>query len=606
MSSGARARLAAALAMFACGTLVEAQLAITEIMSQSATNSGIPDYWELTNFGDTPINLTGYRVADRNGGDSASFIDLTIQAQESIVFILLNVGQTYTNFASVWGPEFSGRVIEQVGFSLSGNGEPLWLWDAQDRLVDFIEFPALPVIQRGVSFSFNPNTGRLNWLSQVGECGAFKAANSDDIGSPGRHHCGPVPLAVRGDLVSQTIDGGDSIQLTVDVDGLPRPRFRWFFENEPVLDGAVLNGTNATLTIGEVTPQHQGRYHVVATNFQGAVTSSVVLLQVNTNPACVSITSLTTPPELFEGQTATFSVASRGYPRRSYQWQHNGLDILGADGPTLAIENVSFDSSGIYSVLVSNEVCVASTAAVLRVTHRPDLRITEVMIDAGTNSPGKDYWELTNYDTNTIDITGYKFLDSLNWALAVPVTTRTLIRPGESVIFCDTLDSNAFIQWWGNLPPDLQIIPYRGVGLGPYQELHLWNAGGSRIDDFLTSATCGTNQCPGVSFRSAHGMRLDDCSVEGQDGAFRSALGDSIGSPGYDALPRILSTTVVSNEVRLRCLANPGEDYELQYNNSLAADGWSTAIGFTAPEFVFSLTNRVPPAAGTRFYRLRQ
>ena len=47
-----------------------AQLAITEVMSDAATNHGPmvvqnqSDFWELTNYGPSPINLAGYFFSD--------------------------------------------------------------------------------------------------------------------------------------------------------------------------------------------------------------------------------------------------------------------------------------------------------------------------------------------------------------------------------------------------------------------------------------------------------------------------------------------------------------------------------------------------------------
>src|SRR6186713_2288730 len=74
------------------------------------------------------------------------------------------------------------------------------------------------------------------------------------------------------------------------------------------------------------------------------------------------------------------------------------------------------------------------------------LAITEVMsraaIKFGTNDvlPGPDYWELSNFGTNDMDLTGYGFSDSddgLEGADPYPFLNLT-IKGGESIIFFES------------------------------------------------------------------------------------------------------------------------------------------------------------------------
>src|SRR5262245_12236027 len=91
---------------------------------------------------------------------------------------------------------------------------------------------------------------------------------------------------------------------------------------------------------------------------------------------------------------------------------------------------------------------------------RAQLAITEVMSSASTNlgpslvTQNSDFWELTNYGTNTIDLTGYKFDDAdNNLAAANPAPFDGLrIGPGESILFVqNTVNTNEimFRDWWG-------------------------------------------------------------------------------------------------------------------------------------------------------------
>src|SRR5262245_13730166 len=67
------------------------------------------------------------------------------------------------------------------------------------------------------------------------------------------------------------------------------------------------------------------------------------------------------------------------------------------------------------------------------------LAITEALPFASTNGvvQGPDFWEITNFGTNTVDLTGYVFNDS-DASLTGDANTTALsgisIGPGESII----------------------------------------------------------------------------------------------------------------------------------------------------------------------------
>src|SRR4026209_2872260 len=73
------------------------------------------------------------------------------------------------------------------------------------------------------------------------------------------------------------------------------------------------------------------------------------------------------------------------------------------------------------------------------------LAITEVMSSASTNlgslvvTNGPDFWELTNFGTNAINLDGYQYTDSLSLP-RVPLPGMS-IQSGESVVFVRT-DTN--------------------------------------------------------------------------------------------------------------------------------------------------------------------
>ena len=93
------------------------------------------------------------------------------------------------------------------------------------------------------------------------------------------------------------------------------------------------------------------------------------------------------------------------------------------------------------------------------------VRITEVMSSGGTS----DWFELTNYGSTAIDITGWKVDDnSFNFATSVLLNGVTSIAPNERVMFCENASAayiSTFRTFWG-LAEDVQVGTYTGSGIG--------------------------------------------------------------------------------------------------------------------------------------------
>ena len=63
------------------------------------------------------------------------------------------------------------------------------------------------------------------------------------------------------------------------------------------------------------------------------------------------------------GQSTTFTVQATGNPAPTYQWRRFGIDIPGATGPTLTLNNVRVADAGNYSVVVRNSAGVTISAS---------------------------------------------------------------------------------------------------------------------------------------------------------------------------------------------------------------------------------------------------
>jgi hypothetical protein len=93
------------------------------------------------------------------------------------------------------------------------------------------------------------------------------------------------------------------------------------------------------------------------------------------------------------------------------------------------------------------------------------VRITEVMSSGGTS----DWFELTNFGSTAVDITGWKVDDgSFSLAASLLINGVTSIAPNERVIFCENASSayaTTFRTFWG-LASDVQVGTYTGSGIG--------------------------------------------------------------------------------------------------------------------------------------------
>ena len=412
-----RCCLAVVILLSGFGADSVAQLAITEVMSASKPNTNTSfrgaEYWELTNFGTNDMNLHGYGFRDADPTHTAvkePFTNLVVRAGESVIFFRPDDSiTTISQFRSWWG---TGKLPADLQirlwttFGLSGwDGDAVLLFDAVGRLVDSVQFGRA---RRGRSFSYSPETGLFGSFSTLRVDGAFAADLADDVGSPGTT-TGPVPVQILQQPADQVTDAGSTATLSGLAGGMPVPRYQWFFQNVP-----IAGGTNALLVITNIQSQDAGSYYFRATNGWLETTSTTATLTVNTNPTPPSIISAPADQTVYEGQTAVFTVVARGLPAVAYQWQANGNNVPDGTTATLKVQNVTEALSGTrYSVRISNSLGVTNASALLTITRRPDLRFTEVMALPVNEKENRhfDWFELTNFDTNTVNLFGWRFSD---------------------------------------------------------------------------------------------------------------------------------------------------------------------------------------------------
>lgn len=181
------------------------------------------------------------------------------------------------------------------------------------------------------------------------------------------------------------------------------------------------------------------------------------------------------------------------------------------------------------------------------------LAITEAMPSASTNlgaglvTQGPDFWEISNFGTNSIDLSGYVFNDSdaIIGGDSESPFGGVIIAPGESIILSrsdTTVVSNRddFINWWGsnNVPTNLQVLFYAGNG---------FSATGDSIVLYAPTATNDSDWVDRVDFDIAtrgHSFTYNPTngnfgilSTNGVGGAFKAVTADDEGSPGFTTGP---------------------------------------------------------------------
>jgi predicted extracellular nuclease len=172
--------------------------------------------------------------------------------------------------------------------------------------------------------------------------------------------------------------------------------------------------------------------------------------------------------------------------------------------------------------------------------------ITEVDASgSSTTTYAADWFELTNYGSTAVDITGWKMDDnSDSFSLAVPLNLAgNSIAAGQSVVFIEstgstpaaTIEANFKSAWFGsNVPTGFTMGDYSGSGVGlstTSDAVNIFNASGTQVTGVDFNAS--TNH---VTFDNSVAKVTNDgvistLSVAGVNGAFLSPTGE-VGSPG--------------------------------------------------------------------------
>ena len=170
---------------------------------------------------------------------------------------------------------------------------------------------------------------------------------------------------------NHTVTAGQTATFTVVATGTAPLSYQWQ-KNGVNISGAT--GASYT-TPGTTTSESGSRFAVVVKNTRGTVTSAAATLTVNavapritTSPANRAVTA---------GQTATFTVVAAGTAPLSYQWQKNGVNIVGATATSYTTPGTTTSESGSrFAVVVKNTRGTVTSAAATLTVNAVAPRIT--------------------------------------------------------------------------------------------------------------------------------------------------------------------------------------------------------------------------------------
>jgi hypothetical protein len=179
-----------------------AAIAVTEVAPWGSGDAPYSaDWFELTNMGNSAIDITGWKVDDSSNAFATALAlngVTNIAAGQSVIFIESAGGAAIPSFISTW---FGNNTAPLVGYysgsgiGLSTGGDAVNIFNAEGVRQAFVSFGAADAVAPFQTFDNAAGiNGVISQLSVVGTNGAFVAANNSlEIGSPGTVAAVPEP-----------------------------------------------------------------------------------------------------------------------------------------------------------------------------------------------------------------------------------------------------------------------------------------------------------------------------------------------------------------------------------------------------------------------------
>ncbi|MBI5473097.1 MAG: immunoglobulin domain-containing protein [Ignavibacteriae bacterium] len=174
----------------------------------------------------------------------------------------------------------------------------------------------------------------------------------------------PVPPTITTHPSPQTVSDGQTATFSIEAAGTLPLAYQWQKNG-----ASIPGGANPSYTTPPVVFADSGSsFRCVVFNSAGTATSNGALLHVNPEPP--SITQHPSNQIVIVGDNVSFNVAAGGTVPLVFQWQRDGIDIIGADSIAYNIPSATLaDSGATFRCVVANSLGSAtSSSALLRVT----------------------------------------------------------------------------------------------------------------------------------------------------------------------------------------------------------------------------------------------
>lgn len=325
-----------------------------------------------------------------------------------------------------------------------------------------------------------------------------------------------------------TVFTGNNYTMSCVGGGAGTVTFQWRRGGVNIADDANHVGTTSNvLSLVSAIVGQSGNYQCVVTSttnsiFSSSVTSSVAQVTVSAAPVPPSFITQPVSQTVFSGQNVTFSTTVASPGNVTYQWKSNNVNLVGENGPTLTLNNVTAAYSGVqYRVGVTNDVVpngILSTNAVLTVNNPPAVSVAFVrsLVDPvtlqaapGSTQPYSITGTITTFTNITSGNTSSYYLQDGTGGINIFATFGSTFRPaqGDIVTFVGVVSSfgsglelladtvnrtytSYSILSSGNPLPASKVIPFNLTNAYTFPFIAT-NLAGSRVT--LTNVYFGTN-----------------------------------------------------------------------------------------------------------------
>lgn len=244
-----------------------------------------------------------------------------------------------------------------ASFTVTASGFPVPTFQWQRNGIPLPGATAATLTLYPVSAS---DAGQYRAVATNTEGSATSAAAALTVNSP------PFIVAAP---IARILPVGDTVTFTVVASSDAPLSYQWAF------NGTDIPGATAQSHAVTVSALTVGTYRVMVSNVYGSASASATLA-IRPPFSAPVITTQPLAQTVNAGTTATLVVEATGYPLPVCQWQKNGVDLPGALGFTLALENVQASHTGNYRAVLTNSSGSVTSETVTLIVNTQAAAIT--------------------------------------------------------------------------------------------------------------------------------------------------------------------------------------------------------------------------------------